>query len=139
MKITLTDRTIKAKRPKTKAYDIYDAVVPGLALNVLPSSVKRFVLIKRFPGSKHPTRRVLGAYGALTLEAARGKAREWLALIVRGGPPHELDSVGERVTVIQVHAVALLPFVPADDVGLDLDAPGCGRLDGFWVAGDDRP
>ena len=89
MKITLADRTIKAKRPKTKAYDIYDAVVPGLALNVLPSSVKRFVLIKRFPGSKHPTRRVLGAYGALTLEAARGKAREWLALIVRGVDPAE--------------------------------------------------
>jgi integrase len=89
MKTTLTDRAIKAARPKAKAYDIYDAVVPGLALNVLPSGVKRFVLIKRFPGSKHPTRRVLGAYGELTLEAARNKAREWLALIARNVDPAE--------------------------------------------------
>jgi integrase len=89
MKKVLTDRAIKAARPKAKAYDIYDATVPGLALNVLPSGVKRFVLIKRFPGSKHPTRRVLGAYGALTLEAARSKAREWLVLIARDIDPAE--------------------------------------------------
>src|SRR5262245_10833355 len=87
MKKTLTDRAIKAARPKAKAYDIYDATVPGLALNVLPSGVKRFVLIKRFPGGKHPTRRALGAYGELTLEAARTKAREWLVLIARGVDP----------------------------------------------------
>src|SRR5262245_43060768 len=84
MKKTLTDRAIKAARPKAKAYDIFDTTVPGLALNVLPSGVKRFVLIKRFPGGKHPTRRVLGAYGALTLEAARNRAREWLVLIAKG-------------------------------------------------------
>jgi hypothetical protein len=89
MKKTLTDRAIKAAHPRAKAYDIHDATVPGLALNVLPSSVKRFVLIKRFPGSKHPTRRALGAYGELTLEAARSKAREWLLLIAKGADPAE--------------------------------------------------
>src|SRR5262249_16635261 len=89
MKKTLTDRAIKAARPRAKAYDVHDATVPGLALNVLPSGVKRFVLIKRFPGGKHPTRRVLGAYGALTLEAARSKAREWLVLITRDIDPAE--------------------------------------------------
>jgi len=87
MKTTLTDRAIKAARPKAKPYDKYDAVVPGLALNVLPSGVKRFVLIKRFPGGRHPTRRALGAYGELTLEAARSKAREWLVLIAKGVDP----------------------------------------------------
>jgi len=87
MKTALTDRAIKAARPAAKAYDMHDAVVPGLALNVLPSGVKRFVLIKRFPGGKHPTRRALGAYGELTLEAARIKARHWLELIARGIDP----------------------------------------------------
>jgi integrase len=86
-KTNLTDRAIKAARPAVQLYDMHDAVVPGLSLNVLPSGVKRFVLIKRFPGSKHATRRALGAYGELTLEAARAKARQWLELIARGMDP----------------------------------------------------
>jgi integrase len=88
-KTALTDRAIKAKRPSATLYDVFDALVPGLALNVLPSGHKRFVLVKRFPGSKHPARRVLGAYGELTLEAARAKARQWLELIARGIDPAE--------------------------------------------------
>ena len=87
MKTALTDRAIKAMRPTDKPYDVPDAVVPGLAVNVLPSGLKRFVLIKRFPGARNPTRRVLGAYGALSLEAARNKARVWLELIARGVDP----------------------------------------------------
>jgi integrase len=86
-KIALTDRAIKAARLAVKAYDMHDAVVPGLSLNVLPSGLKRFVLLRRFPGSKHPTRRALGAYGVLTLERARAKARQWLELIARGLDP----------------------------------------------------
>jgi integrase len=87
MKIALTDRAIKAMRAADKAYDVHDAIVPGLSLSVLPSGLKRFVLLTRFPGSRHPTRRVLGPYGVLTLEAARGKARTWLELIGRGIDP----------------------------------------------------
>jgi integrase len=87
MKTALTDRAIKAMRAAAKAYDVHDAIVPGLSLNVLPSGLKRFVLLTRFPGAKHPTRRALGAYGALTLEAARKKARAWLELIARGVDP----------------------------------------------------
>jgi integrase len=89
MKTAITDRAIKAMRPAAKPYDVHDAIVPGLSLNVLPSGVKRFVLLRRFPGAKHPTRRALGAYGALTLEDARAKARTWLADIGRGVDPAE--------------------------------------------------
>jgi integrase len=89
VKTALTDRAIKAMREAAKAYDVHDAIVPGLSLNVLPSGVKRFVLLRRFPGGKHPTRRALGAYGELTLTAARTKARTWLELIARGIDPAE--------------------------------------------------
>jgi hypothetical protein len=89
MKTALTDRAIKAARPVAKPYDMHDAVVPGLALRVLPSGVKSFVLIARFPGSRNPTRRALGVYGELTLERARTKARQWLELIARGIDPAE--------------------------------------------------
>jgi integrase len=87
MKTALTDRAIKAARPAARAYDIHDALVPGLAVRVLPSGVKSFVLVARFPGSRNPTRRALGAYGALSLEKARGKARQWLELIARSIDP----------------------------------------------------
>src|SRR6516225_9510263 len=87
MKTALTDRAIKAMRKAIKAYDVHDAVVPGLSLRVMPSGAKSFVVLTRFPGAKHPTRRALGAYGALTLESARAKARQWLDLIARGIDP----------------------------------------------------
>src|SRR5436190_7878072 len=87
MRTALTDRAIKAAKPKARAYDMHDAVVPGLAVRVLPSGVKSFVLVARFPGSRNPTRRTLGAYGALSLEKARGKARQWLELIARSIDP----------------------------------------------------
>jgi integrase len=87
MKTALTDRAIKAARPAARPYDMHDAIVPGLAVRVLPSGVKSFVLVARFPGSRNPTRRALGAYGALSLEKARSKARQWLELIARGIDP----------------------------------------------------
>src|SRR5262249_32226028 len=87
MKTALTDRTIKAKRKAAKAYDVHDAVVPGLSLRVLPSGVKSFVVLTRFPAARHPTRRALGSYGALTLEQARKQARHWLEQITRGVDP----------------------------------------------------
>ena len=46
--------------------------------------------------------------------------------------------MGEGVTVVQHHPVALLPFVPADDVGLDLDAARGDPPDGGRVAADHR-
>jgi hypothetical protein len=96
VKTALSDRSIKAMRQAAKAYDVHDAIVPGLSLNVLPSGVKRFVLLKRFPGAKNPTRRALGAYGALTLEAARAKARTWLTDIGRGVDPVERIAAERR-------------------------------------------
>jgi integrase len=87
MRITLTDRGIRALRPKAKPYDVSDAVVPGLAVQVQPSGLKRFVLIKRFAAAKNPTRRLVGIYGAITLEQARATARRWLELIQVGIDP----------------------------------------------------
>jgi integrase len=87
MKTALTDRAIKAMRKAARAYDVHDAVVPGLGLRALPSGVKSFVLVARYPGSSNPTRRSLGQYGEITLEAARGKARQWLELVARGVDP----------------------------------------------------
>ena len=87
MKTALTDRAIKAAKPKARAYDKHDSVVPGLLLEVRPSGLKRLALLKRFPGSKNPTRRLIGQYGAVSLEQARTTARRWLELVQAGIDP----------------------------------------------------
>ena len=86
---TLTDRMLKALKPHAngKPRDVMDAVVPGMGARILGSGEKTFVLIARFPGSHNPTRRALGGYGELTLEKARGKARDWLELLRKGIDP----------------------------------------------------
>jgi integrase len=85
----LTDRTIKAAKPAKpgKRKLLWDALVPGLALRVTDKGKKTFVLIKRYPGSKHPVPRAIGEYGAISLEAARDRARDWIELLRKGTDP----------------------------------------------------
>jgi len=60
---------------------VCDPSRPGKAAHV------SFILYTRFPGSKAPTRRALGRYPAITLEAARIKAAQWRTLIAKGVDP----------------------------------------------------
>src|SRR5262245_51868662 len=87
VKTTLTDRAIRALKPEAKMREISDAVVPGLIIRVMPSGAKSFNLNARYPGSSNPTRRSLGAYGVISLQDARDKARDWLGLLARGVDP----------------------------------------------------
>jgi hypothetical protein len=82
------DRKLKALKPAPSGtrIDIWDAIVPGLGVRVTDGGTKTFVLLARY-GSKHPTRRALGQYGAISLEAARVKARHWHELIYKGKDP----------------------------------------------------
>jgi len=83
MRKNITDRTLKALKPGD---EIMDSVVPSFGVRV-SGTKKSFVVVKRFPGSSNPTRRTLGAYGEITLEQARNKARSWLETIGRGSDP----------------------------------------------------
>jgi integrase len=83
----LTDLKIRSLKAAAKPFDVKDTQVPGLHVRVMPTGHRSFVLLGRFPGKPHPTRRVLGGYGELTLEEARDKAREWRRLISRGIDP----------------------------------------------------
>src|SRR5262249_44920355 len=86
-KRTLTDRLLKSLKAKPQRYEVMDNVVRGMGVRVSEHGVKTFVLITRYPGSKNPTRRALGEYGALTLEQARTKAQDWIALVKKGVDP----------------------------------------------------
>src|SRR5215472_15948563 len=97
----LTDRYIRSLVP-TERGEILDIIVPGLALRVSPTS-KTFVLIHRFPGSRNPTRRSLGKYGAITLQDARIKARRWLEMIEHGKDP-AIELERERLAEVRKRA-----------------------------------
>src|SRR5262245_16591818 len=85
----LTDRGIRSlpAAPSGKRRIAWDAIVPGFGVRVTDSGAKSYVLVVRYPGSQNPTARSLGTVGMLSLEAARIKAREWIALIAQGIDP----------------------------------------------------
>lgn len=90
-KRSLTDTYIRTRKPAAAGErDITpDETARGLALSVTDHGHKSFVMIARYPPSKNPTKRALGDYPTLTLEAAREKATAWRSLIKRGVDPKE--------------------------------------------------
>jgi integrase len=89
MRVNLTERRIAALAPDPEGRrrpELRDAMVPGLIVRIAARR-KVFALHARFPGAKHPTRRVLGEVGTVTLDAPRDTAREWLAQVRKGIDP----------------------------------------------------
>jgi integrase len=96
IKVKFTDKWLASKRLSAYAkagnpVDFRDTDGPsnfGLRLTGTEEApVKTFVLLRRWPGSKHPSRRALGRYPALGLAAAHDKAKDWNALADRGIDP----------------------------------------------------
>lgn len=100
----LTDRGIRALPPaaKGKRRLVWDAIVPGFAVRVTDRGQRSFVLVTRYPGSANPTARSLGTVGAISLEDARTKARDWLKLISTGIDPAQAQAAAARDTL---HAI----------------------------------
>lgn len=97
----LTDRRVKSLKPAPagERYEVMDSVVDGLGVRVTGGGQKTFILVARYGGSPHPTRRALGVYDALSVEKARDKARAWRTLIAEGIDPK--DHEAERRAVEQ--------------------------------------
>jgi integrase len=93
-RVSLTDTRIRALKPAQadQRYEVLDAIVPGLIVRVTDTGKRTLMLKTRFPGSRHPTRRAIGEYGAITLDAARQKARAWHELIRRGVDPADEEA-----------------------------------------------
>ncbi len=86
-KAKLTKALIDKTAPREKPYIIWDTEVIGLGLHVAVSARRSFVL--RYRTIDHTQRKpVLGTYGAqLTLDQARGIARDMLAQVRAGRDP----------------------------------------------------
>jgi integrase len=99
----LTDKFIQGLKPAPagQRYIAHDALVPGLGVRVTERGHRTFILGARYPGSDHFKRRELGEVGAITLAAARDKARDWLALIKAGRDPREVERAAASASQLQ--------------------------------------
>jgi integrase len=96
--VNLTDAKIKALQPAkpNQRYEVQDALLPGLSVRVTDKGHKTLALRVRIPGRidpksgrVNPVRRVLGDTGAISIEEAREKARQWLRLVEKGIDPQD--------------------------------------------------
>ncbi len=89
IKVKLTKRAIDALVPAEKAYKAHDADLPGLSLRVYPNGRKAFFYRYRVGGGRAAQIREprIGDFGPLTVDQARGIAKDWAAQVRHGGDP----------------------------------------------------
>ena len=97
----LTDRFLKAlaPAPRGQRIEVFDSRLSGFGVRVSDAKDAArsgkagrivFVLYARFGAA--PTRRVIGVYGAITLEQARRTAGEWRSLLAKGIDPAVIEA-----------------------------------------------
>jgi hypothetical protein len=90
-KINITnDRTLAGLKSKP-AGDYFDKTIPGFGVRLSPQGRRTFILVARFGNAKNPTRRAIGLYDAMNVEAARAKARSWIEIVRRGDDPAQIE------------------------------------------------
>ena len=101
----ITDRLLKSlpPAPRGQRVEVWDSRLPGFGIRITDavdadparrSKAGRisFVLFTRFAAGAAPTRRVIGTYGAISLEEARHTAGEWRSLIAKGIDPAVVEA-----------------------------------------------
>lgn len=99
-KLTLTDRSLKRKRPATGQLELWDSLVPGFGLRISFGGRRTFFVMgrcwhidKKTKKSKYgQVRRTVGTTATLTLAEARDKAREMLSEFAKGVDPKETET-----------------------------------------------
>lgn len=87
----LTDQLVTYLPAKRKRYVVYDSMITSLGVRVSPKGKKTFIVVGRFNGNKHPTRRKLGVVGRMSIEQARERALKFDAR-----PSDKFGDVAER-------------------------------------------
>jgi integrase len=150
MRKRLTDRTIKALKPASNAapMDVMDSITPSFGVRVMGTPqhpVRTFILRTRFPGNNNPVRVRLGSYdetNKMSLEGAREKARDWLALIRKGRDPR-IEEARQRQAELRKQATLfgavaeafIVGKLPSERRGADVEREIRKEFKGWW----DRP
>jgi len=80
----------KLRPPPTGRLEIFDAIVPGLAVRVTSKGAKSFVVRARVKGSRDPIRITIGDARGMKLSEARQQASEVLKACRAGTDPREV-------------------------------------------------
>lgn len=83
----ITKRVIDALKPKADAYFIWDSLVTGFGVRVMPSGTKTFQV--QYRKGARTRRSSLGRVGVVTVDQARGQALEMLGQVASGHDPVE--------------------------------------------------
>ncbi len=89
MKRKITNPVADALKPRAKAYECMDTIIPGFGIRVLPSGVKSYFFRYRFRGKRNRIK--LGRATATNIADAREKARRHFSAVDNGEDP-----AGER-------------------------------------------
>jgi integrase len=103
---TLTDRKVQSLKAaaKGKRSQTMDGLVPGFGVRVTDTGAKTYIFQARFPGSANQARREIAKVDAITLEAAREKARGWAVLIKQGlDPAHVEEKAKEERAMLRAN------------------------------------
>ena len=90
----LTDRAIKALKPRPERYEVWEDGRTGLGLRVSPAGRKSWIYMYRFDGN--PRRMTLGTYPALGLGSAHVKHAQAKETLEKGSDPGVLHVAKRR-------------------------------------------
>jgi hypothetical protein len=93
MRQILTDAACKTKRPRTGRLEIADLRQAGLVLRITANGARSFAFRFRHPVTRKSLRATIGSYPAMSLEAARNRAKEMAAQVEAGTNPIETKKV----------------------------------------------
>jgi hypothetical protein len=122
--VTFTVRYLDYLKPQPKRYEVFDALVPGLAIRITPAGHKSFTLYYRHHGRM---RRVgLGRYPDVLLADARTAATQQRGRIFNGADPAE-EKKAERATHSDPVGALFLVVQDASGEGEELDGDATDR------------
>lgn len=97
-RVKLSVAGIKAMEPEQKEYTVRDAEQPGLAIRMMPSGRKVFVVEARVKGGT--MRRVtIGPFGKVTLDQARNQAKQIAGALAQGIDPAKVKAENRRTGI----------------------------------------
>lgn len=86
MKTKITTKTVEGLSINSKVYEVYDEILTGFLVRVLPSGLKSFWVRYRLSNGKRD-RVVLGHHGVISVAQARDEAKRILSMVTMGNNP----------------------------------------------------
>lgn len=99
-RLKLTKTVVDTAQPEKDPYELRDAAIPGFLLKVTPTGRKVF-MVAYVANNGQRRKPAIGRFGEITVEQARGIARDWLADVRKGKDPSAEKSAARRAPTVK--------------------------------------